>query len=82
MKYLEERLASKKGKIGVKHLDCIKLWIEHFQNLLGQLCVIDDQPARKVFDSLPIETNDFTEEEVNKALKSLKSNKATTQYPS
>ena len=25
MKYLEERLASKKGKIGVKHLDYIKL---------------------------------------------------------
>ena len=41
-------------------------WKEHFEKLLGQPPIIDDQPVEVVFDSLPIEINDTTEEELLK----------------
>ena len=55
----------------------IKLWKEHFQNLLGQPPVIDDQPINKVFDTLPIVTGDFTMSELQDAIKATQNNKAT-----
>ena len=48
----------------------IKLWQEHFQNLLGQ-------SINKVFDTLPIITGDFTMSELQDAIKATQNNKAT-----
>ena len=39
----------------------VTLWKDHFSNLLGQPPIIDVKPLVKVFDTLPIETDDFTE---------------------
>ena len=55
----------------------VKLWKEHFQKLLGQPPVIDDQTIEKLFDTLPINTGDFTLDELRSAIKSLQNNKAT-----
>ena len=44
--------------------------------MLGKPPVIDDHPIGKVFVTLPIETDDFTEDELVKAIQSLKNNKA------
>ena len=54
----------------------VKLWKDHFVNLLGQTPVIDVKPTNKVIDELPIKTEDFTLDELSKAIKSLKNNKA------
>lgn len=45
-------------------------------NLLGQPPVIDDKPVEKVFDTLPINTCDFTESELADSVKATQSNKA------
>lgn len=55
----------------------VKLWKEHFQKLLGQPPDIDDKPTEKVFDTLPMETGNFTYLELRTAIKSLQNNKAT-----
>ena len=55
----------------------VNLWKQHFQNLLGQAPVIDDVPVMKVFDKLPIETGEFTMDELKHSIKDLKSNKAS-----
>ena len=55
----------------------IKLWRDHFANLLGLPPVIDDRPIIKIFDTLPIETGDFTMLELNTAIKPLQNNKAS-----
>ena len=51
--------------------------MEHFQNLLGQPLVIDDKPIKKVFDILPIDTNDFIKSELQEAIETTQNNKAT-----
>lgn len=71
------RKGTKKGQIRAESPEeRVQLWKEHFKNLLGQPPVIDDHPVEKVFDTLPVETNDFTEDELVKAIHSLKNNKA------
>ena len=55
----------------------VKLWKQHFQNLLGQAPIIDDKPVLKVFDTLPIETGELTMEELKLSIKALKNNKAS-----
>ena len=70
------RKNSKKGLIRANsHEEHVKLWKEHFEKLLGQPIIIDDHPVERVFDSLQIKTNNFTEEELIKASNSLKNNK-------
>ena len=55
----------------------IKLREEHFEGLLGQPPVMDDQPVTRVFNALPIKTGDFTMTELPEAIKSTQGNKAT-----
>ena len=55
----------------------IKLWKKHFENLLGQPPVIDDQPINKVFDTLPVKRGDFTMAELQEAITATHNNKAT-----
>ena len=54
----------------------IKLWWEHFQRLLGQPPVVDDQPITRVFDALPIKTGHFTMTELREAIQSTQRIKA------
>ena len=71
------RKNTKKGQIRAESPEeRIELWKKHFENLLGKPPVINDCPIEKVFETLPIETNDFTEIELVKAIQSLKNNKA------
>ena len=58
------------------HKERVDVWKLHFHNLLRKHPVIDDAPVRKVFDILPIETNDFTMDELQRSIKQLKNNKA------
>ena len=37
----------------------MKLWKNHFEQLLGQPPVLNDQPIERVFNMLPIESGDF-----------------------
>lgn len=55
----------------------IRLWKKHFENLLGQPQVVDEQLITKVFDILSIETGVFTNLELQKAIKTTKNNTAT-----
>ena len=54
----------------------MKLWKNHFEQLLGQPSVLDDQPIQRVFNTLPIETRDFTGDELQKSINALQNNKA------
>ena len=54
----------------------LKLWKNHFEQLLGQPSVLDDQPIQRVFNTLPIETGDFTGDELQKSINALQNNKA------
>ena len=55
------RKKTKKRQIRAESPDeRVKLWKEHFQNLLGQPPVIDDYLIKKVFETLPIETDEHT----------------------
>ena len=55
----------------------IKLWKEHFENLLGQPSVPGRQPVTKVDDVVRIETGDFMILERQEAIKATQNNKAT-----
>ena len=50
----------------------VKIWKDHFSNSHGQPPIIDYKPIVKVFDTLPIETDDFIEIELDIAVKALK----------
>ena len=55
----------------------LKKWKDHFENLLGQPPVISEQEIiRLVEGTLPINTEDFTKEELLKCIKSFKKGKA------
>ena len=54
----------------------LKLWNNHFEQLLGQPPVLDDQPIERVFNTLPIETGDFNIEELQKSINALQNKKA------
>ena len=59
---------SKKGQLRADSPEeRVKLWKDHFEKLLGQSPVVNDQPVEKIFNPLPININDFTEEELMKA---------------
>ena len=53
----------------------MKLWKNHFEQLLGQPPVLDDQPINGVFNTLPIETGDFTAGELQKSINASQNNK-------
>ena len=53
----------------------LKLWKNHFEQLLGQLPVLNDQPIERVFNMLPIESGDFMADK----LIALQNNKAPEQ---
>ena len=53
------------------------MWKEHFQQLLGNPTTIVDKPVEKVFDTLQINTEEFTTAELKTAIKTLQNNKAT-----
>ena len=53
----------------------LKLWKNHFEQLLGQPPVPDDQPIERVFNTLPIETGDFTGDELQKSINASQNNK-------
>ena len=55
----------------------MELWKEHFEGLLGQPPVVDDQPITRVFDTFPIKTGYFTMTELREAIKSTQGNKVT-----
>ena len=67
-----ERKNSKLGRIKANSPEeRVKLWLNHFKQLLGQPPVVDDQPLiPKIFDTLPIKTGCFTEEELRASIKS------------
>ena len=54
-----------------------KVMKEHFEGLLGQPPVVDDQPVTRVFNALPIKTGNFTMRELWETIKSTQGNKAT-----
>ena len=54
----------------------IKLWKDHFVNLLGQPIFIENKSIVKGFDGLPIKADDFSIIELNDAIKSMKNNAA------
>ena len=78
MNEISGRNGSTRGRI---HATCsknsVKLWKEHFEGLLGQPPVVDDQSINRVFDAFPIKTGDFTMTESWEAIKSIQGNKAT-----
>ena len=53
----------------------MKLWKNHFEQLLGQPPVLNDQPIERVFNMLPIESGDFMADK----LIALQSNNAPRQ---
>ena len=54
----------------------LKLWKNCFEQLLGQPPVLDHQPIKRVFNTLPIETGDFTADGLQKSINALHNNKA------
>ena len=67
------RKGSSRGRIRAscpKERIHIQLWKEHFEGLLGQPPVVDDQPVTRVFDALPIKTDGSTMKKLRKAVKS------------
>ena len=54
----------------------MKLWKNHFEQLLGQPPVLKNQPIKRVFNTLPIETGDFTADKLQKSINALQNNKA------
>ena len=55
----------------------LKKWKDHFENLLGKPPVISEQESIRVVEgTLPINTEDFTKEELLKCIKSFKNGKA------
>ena len=65
------------GQIRAKtHEERINLWKQDFQRLLGEDRIIDDKPILKVFDTLPIETGEFTMDKLKLSVEVLKNNKA------
>ena len=54
----------------------MKLWQNNFEQLLGQPTVLNDQPIERVFNTLPIETGDFTADELQKSINASQNNKA------
>ena len=54
----------------------LKLWNNHFEQLLKQPPVLDDQPIERVFNTLPTETGDFNADELQKSINALQNNKA------
>ena len=55
----------------------MQLWKEHFVDLLDQPPTIDDLPVIRVLDSSPIETGDFTEQELEESVKRSQNSNAT-----
>ena len=47
-----------------------KLWKEHFEGLLGQPPLVDDQPIHRLLDALPIKTGNFTTTKLREAIQS------------
>ena len=78
MNEIPRRKGSSRGRIRARcPKERIKLWKEHFEGLLGQLLVVDDQPIVRLFDPLPVKTGDFTTTGLRKAIKSTQGNKTT-----
>ena len=53
----------------------LKLWKNHFEQLLGQPPVLGDQPIERVFNTLPIETGDITADKLQKSINASQNNK-------
>ena len=64
------RKGSSKAKLKAKdQSDRLKKWKEHFENLLGNIPKIDDQPIQQIIDhELNIKKGDFSMDELEKAL--------------
>ena len=73
------RKGTDSGKIKAKNpQERIQKWKDHFQNLLGQSPEAKPAEIKTVFrDVLPINTDDFTLEELKKCIRSFKNNKAS-----
>ena len=54
----------------------LKLWENHFEQLLGQPPALKDQPIERVFNTLPIETGDFMADKLQKSINASQNNKA------
>ena len=54
----------------------LKRWKDHFENLLGQPPIIEQEILRVVEETLLINTEEFTKEELLKCIKSFKKEKA------
>ena len=67
-----------KERGGGKGWDCpkerIKLWKEHFEELLVIPPVVNDQPITWAFDALPVKTGDFAVTELWEAIQSAQGN--------
>ena len=73
------RKGTSTGKIKAKSPeDRMRKWKDHFKNLLGQPPVITPRATSTVVEeTLPINTNDFTMEELVKCVRGFKNNKAS-----
>ena len=73
------RKGTNKGQIKAKSpKEHIKKWKDHFQNLLGQPPTIRAEETKNVLQHiLPMNTENFTMEELNKCITSFKNNKAS-----
>ena len=76
---LTRRKRTNKGRIKAKNpKNRIKKRKDHFLNLLGQPSEIKPETTRTVLQhTLPINTDNFTLDELNKCIKSFKNNKAS-----
>ena len=55
----------------------MKMWKEHFKNLLGNSSKVTDKPITKIINSLlDIKLGQFTQEKLNVAWTNIKSRKA------
>ena len=75
------RHQSSRGKLKADNpAERVKLWKDHFVSLLGQPPEItNNQPISKVVEGIvPISTEDFNIEELQKCIKSFKNNKAAS----
>ena len=60
----------------------LKKWKDHFQDLLGKAPVVSDTPVRRIVNhELDIKCGNFTLDEVQKARKKCKDNKAAPDIP-
>ena len=75
---VSRRKSTAKAKLeAASQQERVKLWEQHFKNLLGNLPKITDEPITRIISKqLDIKLGPFTKEELNSVLKKIKNSKA------